>query len=85
MSHDPETAQYTPEQLRNRLLEIWDDHSWPGVYRSAAKTATYPDATDLGFAITPPDLSDDAIRAALYDSILKRRDRPAQPDNYTGR
>jgi hypothetical protein len=60
---------YTSVQLRTRLLEIADDPSWAGAHRVMAKGAVT--GVDL-IAIQPSDLSDDAIKDALYDATVMR-------------
>jgi hypothetical protein len=56
---------YTEQALRDRLLEIADNPAFDGIVQHLALFALMADAVEEGFAITPPDLSDDAIRDAL--------------------
>lgn len=63
---------YTADQLHARLLGIADDPSWAGAHRAMAKNATGQLAAELGYAIAPVDLSDEAIKAALYNACVGR-------------
>jgi len=67
------TRPHTAEELRTRLLEIAADSSWAGWQRIYAKYAAREDGARLGFPLTPADLSDDAVRAALEDLHVQRR------------
>jgi hypothetical protein len=72
---------YTSAELNTRLSEIADDPAWSGAFRAMAKEATAARADELGFTITPADLSDQAIHAALLAAAVDRMRRPAVPDD----
>jgi hypothetical protein len=63
----------TPEALRIRLGEIAADPAWSTLLRLYARYASRGDAARRGFAVTPADLSDEAIRAALEELYAVRR------------
>jgi hypothetical protein len=73
----PVTA-YTPEQLSGRLREIEADAAWSGPLRTFARYAARSDAAERGFAITPADLSDQAVYTELVASIVARGSAPKE-------